>query len=116
MIHSFSSFDEYSFIGKGLHSFWQHRLRCAPHVFHVKKGGGEDPQIWPSEMGTETAKPGYNIKQHNIITDVLGGWCHDVDATMTKLFGARGRGILHQMQRAVISGMLNIARTFKIVS
>ena len=24
----------------------------------VKKGTGEDPQIWPSKMGTETAIPG----------------------------------------------------------
>ena len=82
----------------------------------VKEGGGEDPQIWPSEMGTEAANPGYNIKRNNIIINVLGGWSRDVDATMTKLFRTRGQGILHQMQRAVRSGMLNIARTFKIVS
>ena len=24
----------------------------------VEEGGGEDPQIWPSEMATETAIPG----------------------------------------------------------
>ena len=60
--------------------------------------------------------PGYKIKQYNIIIDVSGEWSWDVNSTVTELFGARGRGILHQMQGAVISGTLNIARTFKIVS
>ena len=58
--------------------------------------------------------PGYKIKQHNIIIDVLGGWSRD--ATMTELVGSRGQGILHRMQRAVITFPLNIARTCKIVS
>ena len=59
-------------------------------------------------MGTETAIPGYKLKQHNIIIDVLDGWSLDVDATMADLFGTRGRGILHRMQRAVISGTLKL--------
>ena len=56
----------------------------------VKEGGGEDPQIWPSEMGTETAIP--RTKQYNIITDVLGGLSPGVDTTMTELFGQEGEG------------------------
>ena len=40
----------------------------------------------------------------------------DSPAMLTELFGARGQVILHRMQKVVISSMLNIARTFKIVS
>jgi len=55
--------------------------------------------------------PGYDIRQYNIITDVLGGWSREVDEAMQELFGARGGEIPLRMQRAVISHTLNITRT-----
>ena len=60
--------------------------------------------------------PGYDIRQCNIIIDVLGGWSTEVDEAMRELFGARGGEILLRMQRAVISHTLNIARTLKVMS
>ena len=60
--------------------------------------------------------PGYDIRQYNIIIDVLGGWSTEVDDAMRELFGARGGEILLRMQRAVISHTLNIARTLKVIS
>ena len=51
--------------------------------------------------------PGYDIRQYNIIIDVLGGWSTEVDETMRELFWARGVEILLRMQRAVISHTLN---------
>ena len=60
--------------------------------------------------------PGYDIRQYNIIIDVLGGWSTEVDEAMRELFGARGGEILLRMQRAVISHTLNIARTLKVMS
>ena len=33
--------------------------------------------------------PGYDIRQYNIIIDVLEGWSPEVDETMRELFGAR---------------------------
>ena len=58
----------------------------------------------------------YDIRQYNIIVDVLGGWSTEVDEAMRGLFGARGGKILFRMQRAVISHTLNIARTLKVMS
>ena len=40
----------------------------------------------------------------------------DLDSTMRKMPGPRGRDVLLRMQRAVISSTLNIARTFKVVT
>ena len=60
--------------------------------------------------------PGYDIRQYNIIIDVLGGWSREVDEAMKELFGARGGEILLRMQRAVISNTLNITRTLKVMS
>ena len=60
--------------------------------------------------------PGYEIRQYNIIIDVLGGWSREVDEALTELFGARGGEILLWMHRAIISHTLNITRTLKVMS
>ena len=60
--------------------------------------------------------PGYDIRQYNIIIDVLGGWSREVDETMTELFGARVGEIVLRMQRVVVSHTLNITRTLKVMS
>ena len=57
---------------------------------------------------------GYEVKQYNIIMDVLGGWCQDVEVKLKELVGSKSKGVLHNMQKAVLSGTLNISRTFKI--
>ena len=59
--------------------------------------------------------PGYEEKQYNIIMDALGGWSREVDVKMSELVGGRSTDVLRKMQRAaVLSGTLNIARTFKV--
>ncbi|PFX17604.1 RNA-directed DNA polymerase from mobile element jockey [Stylophora pistillata] len=60
--------------------------------------------------------PGYEVKQYNIIMDALGGegWSRELDVMMRELVGGRSTDVLRQMQRAVLSGTLNIARTFKV--
>ena len=60
--------------------------------------------------------PGYRVEQYNVIIDVMGGWSRDLDTTMRKMLGPRGRDVLLRMQRAVISSTLNIARTFKVIT
>ena len=60
--------------------------------------------------------PGYRVEQYNVIIDVLGGWSRDLDTTMRKMLGPRGRDVLLSMQRAVIFSTLNIARTFKVIT
>ena len=56
----------------------------------------------------------YRIEQYNIIIDVLGGYSKHLEKSVRKLIGARARGVLEQMQKSVISNILNIARTFEI--
>ena len=60
--------------------------------------------------------PGYEVKQHNIIIDVLGGWSREMDTTMYEIVGNRSKEVLKRMQKAVLSGTLNISRTFKVVT
>ncbi|PFX28749.1 hypothetical protein AWC38_SpisGene6490 [Stylophora pistillata] len=59
--------------------------------------------------------PGYEVEQYNIIMDALGGWSRELDVMMRELVGGRSTDVLRKMQRAVLSGTLNIARTFKMV-
>ena len=59
---------------------------------------------------------GYRVEQYNVIIEVLGGWSRDLDSTMRKMLGPRGRDVLLRTQRAVISSTLNIARTFKVIT
>ena len=45
--------------------------------------------------------------------NVLGGWCPDLEVELKELVGGRSKVVLHNMPKAVISGTLNISRTFK---
>ena len=56
------------------------------------------------------------MKQYNIIMDVLGRWCRDLEVELKELVGRKSKGVLHKMQKAVISGTLSISRTFKVVA
>ena len=58
--------------------------------------------------------PGYEEKQYNIIMDALGRCSRELDVTMPELVGGRSTDVLRKMHRAVLSGMLNIARTLKV--
>ena len=59
---------------------------------------------------------GYEVQQHNIIIDALGGWSREMDTMMHEIVGSRSREVLRKMQKAVLSGTLNIARTFKVAT
>ena len=48
--------------------------------------------------------------------DVLGGWCRDLEVELKELVGSKSKIVLHNMQKAVISGTLNISRTFKLAT
>ena len=56
------------------------------------------------------------MKQYNIIMDVLEGWCRDLEVELKELVGSRNKIVLHNMQKAVISGTLNISRTFEVAT
>ena len=59
---------------------------------------------------------GYKVKQYNIIMDVLGGWSRDLEDELNELDGIKSKGVLHNMQKAVISGTLNTSWTFKVAT
>ena len=56
------------------------------------------------------------MKQYNIIINVLGGWFRDLEVRLKELVGSKSNGVFHNMQRAVLSGTLNISRTFKVAT
>ena len=59
---------------------------------------------------------GYEMKQYNIMINVLGRWFRDLEVRLKELVGSKSNGVLHNMQRAVLSGTLNISRTFKVAA
>ena len=59
--------------------------------------------------------PGYKVSQHNIIMDVLGGYSKGGRKSIKCLVGDRCDLVLKQMQKAMLSCTLNIARNFKIL-
>ena len=71
-----------------------------------------DPFLW--ELRQQFL--GYEVKQYNIIMDAfaIGGWSRQLDVTMRELVLGRSTDVLRKMQRAVLSGTLNFARTFKV--
>ena len=61
--------------------------------------------------------PGYKTEQHNIIIDVLGGSSRSVKGSLRQLVGSgRCNSVLRNMQKAVVSSSLNIAKTLKVLS
>ncbi len=59
--------------------------------------------------------PDFEIMQCNIIIDVLGGYSGDTAKGVRDLLGSkRAEYVLFRMQKAVLSGTLHIARTFKV--
>ena len=73
----------------------------------------KDSQVRPSiRLELKQQYPGYEVKQFNIIIDVLGGWPVDVEETMKDLVGQRSRSVLRRMQKVILSHSLNVARAF----
>ena len=60
--------------------------------------------------------PKYKINQYiNIITDVLGGCSKaEVEQNAKELVGDKCESIMRQMQKAILSSSLHIARMFKL--
>ena len=52
-----------------------------------EKGGGENHEIRTAPLGPELKQKyqGYEVKQYNIIMDVLEGWCPDLEVQLKQL-------------------------------
>ena len=81
----------------------------------VKKEAEKTEKYGPLRWELTRRYPGYRIVQLNVIMDVLGGWSQDLEAEM-KIFGLRSLDILKRMQKAVLSGSLDIARIFIVIT
>ena len=82
---------------------------------HDKKTSEKTIKYAPLRWELEQRYPGYEINQCNIILAVLAGWSKDLDVTLHKVVSSKAKGVLKKMQKACLSGKLNIARTFKVV-
>ena len=59
--------------------------------------------------------PGHTITQLHVIVDVLGGYSMETAEKVRKFLGLdRGNQVLFNLQKAVLSYTLNIARSFKV--
>ena len=56
--------------------------------------------------------PEYKVNQYNIIMDVLGGFSKEVE--LKELVGDKCESFMRQMQKAILSSSLHIARMFKL--
>jgi hypothetical protein len=81
-----------------------------------KKDEEKTLKYGPLRWELQEQYPGYKVHQYNLIMDVLGGWSNTMEEELQTLLGKKTRDILLKMQKAILSGTLNIARTFKIVS
>ena len=80
-----------------------------------KKASEKTMKYAPLRWALKQRYQGYEINQCNIILDVLGEWSKDLDVTLQKLVGSEAKGLLKKVQKACLPGILNIARTFKVV-
>ena len=71
----------------------------------------------PLRLALKRQFPGYQVKQFNIVMDVLGGYSEELESTIRSLVGVkRGKEVLLKMQKVVLSEKLNIARFFKVLT
>ena len=71
----------------------------------------------PLRLELKRQFPGYQVKQFNIIMDMLGGYSKELESTIRSLVGvSRGREVLLKMQKVVLSQSLNIVRHFKVLT
>ena len=71
----------------------------------------------PLRLELKRQFPGYQVKQFNVVMDVLGGYSKELESTIRSLVGfSRGREVLLKMQKVVLSQSLNTARHFKVLT
>ena len=71
-----------------------------------------------SQLRLELTNPylQYKVNQYNIIIDVLGGCAKEVEQNIKELVGDKCELVMRQMQKAILSSSLHIARMFKLSS
>ena len=85
----------------------------------LENRGCKDFEKTTKSQSTETRAdenryPEYKVNQYNIIMDVLGGCSKEVEQNIKELAGDKCESIMRQMQQAILSSSLRIARMFKL--
>ena len=92
------------------------QMSCPWNENRKQKDGEKTGKYAPLRWEIKKQYLGYKITQMNIIVDVLGGFFEGLISSLRKILGAkRSRDVLGRMQKSVLSGSLNIARTFKVL-
>ena len=91
-------------------------MSCPWITNRTKKTAEKTLKYGPLRWELKQQYHGYDVRQYNIIMDVLGGWSRELDVTMKELVRRRSKRVLQNMQKSVLSGSLNIARNFKIAT
>ena len=91
-------------------------MSCLWNENRKQKDEKKNRKYAPLRWKIKKQYPGYKITQMNIIMDVLGGFSEGLISSLRKILGAqRSRDVLGRMQKSVLNGSLNIARTFKVL-
>ena len=70
----------------------------------------------PLRLDLKRQYSGFNIKQYNIINDVLGRYSKEIKKSVRELVGSdRSREVLGKMQKSIVSSTLKIARSLKVM-
>ena len=70
----------------------------------------------PLRLELKRQHPGFKIRQFNIVIDALGGYSRRLKVEVKTLEGSDTyREVLRRMQKAVLSHILHIAKTFKVM-
>ena len=76
-----------------------------------EKEGGENYKIRTASLGIKAELPRIQSEIMCYHMDVLRGWSLDLEDELNELVGSKSYGVLHNMQKVVILGTLNVSRS-----
>ena len=72
-------------------------MSCPWVTNREKKEEEKTTKYGPLRWELKKKDQGYEVKQYNIIMDVLRGWCQDVEVKLKNLVGSKSKGVLHNL-------------------
>ena len=86
-------------------------MSCPWVTNREKKKEEKTTKYRPLRLELKHNHQGYNVKQCDIIMNVLRGWSLHLEDELNDLVGSKSKEVLHYMQKAVSSETLNISRS-----
>ncbi|CAH3139315.1 unnamed protein product [Porites lobata] len=92
---------------------------CCPWMEHQEKKSEKKTvkygPLLKKQLELKRQFQGFQVKQFDILMDVLVGYSKELESTMRTLTGSRSKEVLLKMQKTVLSSSLSIARLFKVM-